>query len=79
MTTDLSQRVRHGYLLHGDMAPVCIYCGIPFTVFHILFECLLYDEHRTFHLHSMLYDILGDDCSSVSSILALLNCAGLAK
>ena len=32
-------RITHLYLLSGDDPPSCAFCGLPFTVKHMLLEC----------------------------------------
>lgn len=54
-----------GHLLHGELALVCIYCGVPLSVSHILVYCLCYSKVHLYYLHGMLPDMLGDDRRSV--------------
>jgi hypothetical protein len=43
-------RLTHGHLLRGDPTPLCVHCGLPLAISHILLECAHYDKDcRTFH------------------------------
>jgi hypothetical protein len=47
---------------------------------HILVCSPHYGEaHHLYHLHEMLPSMLGDDCHSVSNVLAFLSAVGLAR
>jgi hypothetical protein len=71
--------ISHGHLLRGEPIPLCINCGIPLSVVHILKDCPRYGEARNiYHLHGVLSDILLDDCHCISSVLAFINAVGLA-
>jgi hypothetical protein len=60
-----------GHLLCGELARICVNCGIPLITLHILVECPHYAKaHLTFNFHGMLSDMLGDDFHSVSNLLA---------
>jgi hypothetical protein len=66
--------------LYEELVSVCKVCGAALSVLQILVECSCYNEDRvTFHFHGTLHDMLGDDCHSVSNVLAFLNGIGLAK
>jgi hypothetical protein len=59
--------------------PVCINCGVPLIVLHILAECPLYDGHFiTFHFHGTFFGMLTDDCQNISNALAFLDARRLA-
>jgi hypothetical protein len=45
----------HIHLLHGEPAPVCINCGVPLTLAHILVDCPCCGEaQHVYNLHSTL-------------------------
>ncbi len=48
-------RLTHSYLLKGEPAPVCIPCDAPFTVRHILLDCIDFSQsrHRFFNVSSL--------------------------
>jgi hypothetical protein len=70
----------HGRLLHGELASVCISCDVPFTMSHILVECLLYCKARlAFHLNDTLSDMLGNDRCNVLNVMTFLNATGFAR
>jgi hypothetical protein len=64
-----------GHLLCGELAPICTDCVAALTASPTVVECPHFDRD---HLHGMLSDILGDDCCSMSSVLAFLSAIGLA-
>jgi hypothetical protein len=67
------------HLLRGELPSFFINCHVPLTVSLILLYCPSYGEtHRIHYLHSVLCDMLVDDCSSVSNVLSLLCAIGLA-
>jgi hypothetical protein len=66
-------------LLRGVLAPLCFICDGPLSVAHIVVDCPRYGEaRRTYHLHGALSDMLDDDRSTVSRVLAFVNAVGLA-
>jgi hypothetical protein len=68
-----------GHLLRDVPAPLCFNCDAPLTVAHIMVDCPRYGEaRRTYQLHGALSDMLGDDHSTVSRVLAFVNAVGLA-
>jgi hypothetical protein len=74
--------LKHGHLIHIELAPVCIPCDISLTVLHrsIMIECQFYAEKcHTFHFHGTLCNILRDSCCSLSNILAFVSGMGFAK
>jgi hypothetical protein len=65
--------LKHGHLLHSEPSSVYINCGLPLIVLHILVECPLHGEGCfAFHQNGTLSDTLGDDCCSISNVLACL-------
>ena len=68
--------ITHSYLLKNEPAPMCIPCHCPFTIKHILMDCIDFNDTRTqFYnvpdLKSLFSDI------SVSVILDFLKEIGL--
>lgn len=60
-------------------------CGNQLVLVHTVCIIVLslttfkFNAHITFHLHSTLCDVLGDDCHSMSNVLAFLTEWGLRK
>jgi hypothetical protein len=70
----------HDHLFRDDPAPLCVLCGLPVTISHILLECPRYNkDHRTFHLQGALRDVLGDGRGKVSSVVAFLHSTWVVK
>lgn len=73
-------RLTQGHLLRGDAAHLYVHCGLALNISSIFLECPHYDEGRhTFHLQGALQDIVGDNRSKVSNVVAFLHTtAGVA-
>lgn len=68
------------HLLQEDPILLCVHCGLPCTISHILLECPHYNkDRRTFHLQGALRDILGDGGGQVSNVVAFLHSTGIVK
>ena len=51
-------RLAHSHLLEGEPAPICIGCDAPFTVKHILLDCVDFaDTRRYFYECENLFDL----------------------
>ena len=51
-------RLTHSYLMEGEPAPMCIGCDTPFTIKHILLDCVDFaDTRRHFYDSQDLYNL----------------------
>jgi hypothetical protein len=74
--------LKHGHLVHIELAPVCTPCDISLTVLcmSIMIESQFYAEKcHNFHFHGTLCNILRDSCCSLSNIVAFISGLGLAN
>ncbi|GFS77436.1 putative RNA-directed DNA polymerase from transposon X-element [Trichonephila clavipes] len=56
-------RFTHRPLLLGENTPECPSCKVPYSVYHILIDCLVFNHHRITFFHTSvltLYDLVGE-------------------
>ncbi|GFW51839.1 putative RNA-directed DNA polymerase from transposon X-element [Trichonephila clavipes] len=56
-------RFTHRHLLLGENAPECPSCKVPYSVYHILIDCLVFNRHRVTFFHTSvltLSDLVGE-------------------
>ncbi|GFY35380.1 putative RNA-directed DNA polymerase from transposon X-element [Trichonephila clavipes] len=59
-------RFTHRHLLLGENAPECPSCNVPYSIYHILIECPVFNHHRITFFHTSvltLSDLLFDQVS----------------
>ena len=56
-----------------DNQPICLTCGIPLTVEHIITECRSYEEDRIlFNISNNLAEALGPNSTSIDNLYKFL-------
>ncbi|GFW32813.1 RNase H domain-containing protein [Trichonephila clavipes] len=56
-------RFTHRHLLLGENAPECPSCKVPYSVYHILIDCPVFNRHRVTFFHTSvltLSDLVGE-------------------
>ncbi|GFW87120.1 RNase H domain-containing protein [Trichonephila clavipes] len=56
-------RFTHRHLLLGENAPECPSCKVPYSVYHILIDCPVFNRHRVTFFHTSgltLSDLVGN-------------------
>ncbi|GFW08272.1 putative RNA-directed DNA polymerase from transposon X-element [Trichonephila clavipes] len=56
-------RFTHRHLLWGENAPECQSCKVPYSVYHILIDCPVFNRHRVTFFHTSvltLSDLVGE-------------------
>ncbi|VVC35733.1 Hypothetical protein CINCED_3A015917 [Cinara cedri] len=69
-------QISHSFLMAKEEPPICTACGVHVTIKHILTECRIYQNTRTFfNLTDSIAEILQNNHQSISNIIEFITAA----